>query len=386
MTSIQPHFTKFYNFPEFESLRQGKNFCSRHIDFTPSVGTVDYTPPLPIDISHCIELGKIADPSLVGKGSTTVIDTNIRQSREILPHLITLTPDFTRLIDNQIAALAEELDHPYTVQAKFHKLIIYQTGDEFKTHIDSIHIPNMIMTLSVILPGKIQGGELVIDDQPISTSDKQFTLALFYNDVPHEVKYIHYGYRLVLIFDVITTDVPIPHLLTQYNQSFEAGWQKLLEQGVNKVGILVRYTYIGDNISFSHLKGKDRIFYEFIKDRVRNLQLVPLASEDSSWFHKEIVDVYKTFSTFSTLYDTEGGEKYTNKYLTKTYDKYTDIKPVLGNLTLTCLRPEAILGDVVFLQTGGRYKQIFQGNSEIHLGNSGFYGTINETLGLIAYL
>ena len=55
-----------------------------------------------LDDSDVRELIKQATPSLVGKGSKTVLDTSVRKSLEVAANRITLHPEFEQVINKQV--------------------------------------------------------------------------------------------------------------------------------------------------------------------------------------------------------------------------------------------------------------------------------------------
>lgn len=224
-------------------------------------------------ISDAKVLLPFSKSSKIGKNNTTVLDTNLRSSKEIAPSQFNLDPRFMKLLKDNLDILRLEMtkeeggvDIDEELEIIPHKFIIYSPGDFFAPHLDSQHGngKNMLMTMSVEIavdkeivmqyrqsklhnwnyanlptPCASTGGNLFIDlpnynrkgyggvIPSLSTPhgvipDNYFKIpevneknnircALFYHDLLHCVSQLSNGYKLVLTCDIVQKNrVKIP--------------------------------------------------------------------------------------------------------------------------------------------------------------------------------
>jgi hypothetical protein len=153
------------------------------------VGEIGF-PVNPLEIKAMI---KTARKAPFGKGSKTVLDTNVRSAWEIDAGQITFhNSDWNKFIEN----LIEHSVKPglgieeHTVSASFYKLLIYEEGDFFLAHKDSEKEKGMFGTLIIGLPSRHSGGELTVKfdgrtetiDFSEAANQYQIPFAAFYAD------------------------------------------------------------------------------------------------------------------------------------------------------------------------------------------------------------
>ena len=121
----------------------------------------------PIRVSDARRLIAVAKQAPFGRGTETVVDTAIRRCWELDPDRFRLTaedwPDFERILAGGVAyelGFSEPL-----FKASLYKLLIYETDSFFLPHQDGEKLDGMVATLVVTLPGRFDGGELVIQHQ-----------------------------------------------------------------------------------------------------------------------------------------------------------------------------------------------------------------------------
>lgn len=98
---------------------------------------------------------------------------------------------------------------PDRVDARLHRLLIYEPGGFFAPHRDTEKADGMIATLSVSLPTAGAGGELVVHHRDrertldMTTGEpSELTFAAFYADCTHEIRPVTEGHRLSLVFNL----------------------------------------------------------------------------------------------------------------------------------------------------------------------------------------
>ena len=99
----------------------------------------------------------------------------------------------------------------YAISAHLYKMLIYEKGDFFLRHKDSEKEKGMFGTLTIVLPCRHTGGELVVSfdnkdevvDFAKASSDYKISYAAFYADCDHEIKPVTAGYRVCLVYNLI---------------------------------------------------------------------------------------------------------------------------------------------------------------------------------------
>jgi len=433
MDTIHPCINKVYHFEDIKAISNydPDDYVTRIIKIDPQyeIGHLKDFLGDRLTLSNNINVDSIDSflqvslPSQVGVGNETVLDETIRSSEEIDHSKLELNPDFIQLLEKNVHEMAELLNHPTNVEIQFYKMVIYRPYDFFDEHIDSNHTDNMIMTLSVEINvnGGRKGGDLIINNSETpQATERELVLTLFYHDVYHKISKLTNGYRLSLIFDVkqIPSSLNLP-CLNNYSAAFDSWITKLQKMAINKslsklrVGLITYHLYIGDVIKLEDLKGMDNIFYQIIKKYSCTLDLIPLVNDGENWYHSALMDIFGLDKTFGELYysyddedddDEEEDDDYSYNRSKKhrgndidPYQSYSselkiisddDYNKIQFNLCydhkFKALNNNVILGDVILIKTPIKPKLIYNGNSEAHLGNQGFFGQIYQNLAIIA--
>lgn len=300
--------------------------------------------------------------SKVGVGEKTVLDLNSRSSHEITE--LDISSKFIETIKPIVEDMAMKIDNPTKIQIHPYKLVLYQKGDFFESHIDNSHRDHMIMTLIVDFPTELEGGTLIIDDQAIPHTKDQLKLILFYNDIEHRVTKVTQGSKMSLIFDVCQESELIPEVIDKYYPSIRStlGWND-----IKNVAFITNHVY------FSHeLKGPDRICYEIFK-RLGKTSIKEVLIKDQRVFYPEIFPILR-LGGVDKLYTPSD-----NLEIEKLYFFETDEDEDYIDDSSVPVDPKYCLGDVYFISSDAGAKVKFEA-FDVTLGNEGFFGKIYESL------
>ena len=215
----------------------------------------------------------VAGPAPYGKGPETLIDTSVRDCRQIGPERIRLAGEawpetLAEILDRAASGLGCPGDR---LEARLYKLLIYERGGFFAAHRDTEKAPGMIATLTVSLPVAGEGGELIVRhrDREIAADmnveePSGFAFAAFYADCRHEVRPIAAGHRLALVFSLCLrpADRTAPREPPDYGEQADAIAERLAawrcEGGAaDKIVWLLEHAYSEAGLSFETLKNGD---------------------------------------------------------------------------------------------------------------------------------
>jgi hypothetical protein len=130
-----------------------------------------------------------------------------------------------------------------------HKMVLYDSGDFFETHIDSPHLPGMVFSLVVELhsENELSGGELIFPEPNLSDNYtpkyqvanlkkpypliNEISATLFYHDTRHKVTKVEKGFRIVLTFDVVQKSTILTKMIEENLIPFKYGIEKLKNHG-----------------------------------------------------------------------------------------------------------------------------------------------------------
>src|SRR3984893_328084 len=166
---------------------------------------------LPLLMAQARQLIKAATRAPYGRGSDTVVDTNVRRTWRIEADRVRIGgKHWSNSLDGIVARAAEGLGLPEPVTAEFYKLLVYDEGSFFVSHRDTEKVPGMFATLVLVLPSQSDGGELVVKhgDREIRLDLKcdepgEIAFAAFYADCLHEVLPVTAGCRVTLVFNLV---------------------------------------------------------------------------------------------------------------------------------------------------------------------------------------
>lgn len=193
-----------------------------------------------------------------------------------------MNEDWNTYITNVLLPrIHQELNLEITFKANLYKLLVYNTGSFFKPHRDSEKEDGMFATLVVQLPSKYSGGKLVvrhnnrtesIDFSTDTDCKNEFSAfySVFYCDCEHEVLPITSGYRVCLIYNLVSTgEMVVPMAIRTVRGPVEKDlidiflteWPK-----GQKLIYCLSHKYSQKNLSFEQLKTTDRILGQFLND------------------------------------------------------------------------------------------------------------------------
>ncbi len=202
------------------------------------------------------------------KQSELVIDVNIF----LLQILNPAWHDFVN--EAVVAKIKEEMFTEFSFTPSLYKLLLYKTGSFFKPHRDSEKVDGMFATLVIQLPSLYKGGQLIVrHDGKTVTSDFSSTdssntfgtfFTAFYCDCEHEVLKVTEGYRVCLVYNLISHRSEIP--TAPRRQALENELITLIEnwQHCGKLVYALKHKYSESNLSFDQLKSTDRAIANFL--------------------------------------------------------------------------------------------------------------------------
>ena len=215
----------------------------------------------------------VAGPAPYGRGPETLIDTSVRDCRQIGPESIRLAgaawPEtFAEILDRAASGLGCPAGR---LEARLYKLLIYERGGFFAAHRDTEKAPGMIATLTVSLPVAGEGGALIVrhrgDEIAVDMNVEEpsgLAFAAFYADCRHEVRPVTAGHRLALVFNLCLRpeDGTAPLKPPDYGEQADAIAERLAawrrESGAaEKIVWLLEHAYSEAGLSFEALKNGD---------------------------------------------------------------------------------------------------------------------------------
>ena len=253
---------------------------------------------LPLGETQAHELIACCRQAPYGKGTKTLVDTNVRSVWELDPGQFQIAnPDWDRLIDLIIGKMQQKLGlKKRKLIAHLYKLLVYEQGSFFLPHRDGEKLDRMVATLVVVLPSVHEGGVLIISHDGHqreitftgAASGYELSYAAFYADCQHEVRPLKSGYRLCLIYNVTLAKsrgvkgitAPLFDPVVEEIARLIAAWRNNPDS--QKLAVLLDHRYTQDGLSPDRLKGVDRSRAEVLfkaaqqSDCVAHLALVTL--------------------------------------------------------------------------------------------------------------
>ena len=148
---------------------------------------------------------QIAKSSPFGMGKETLIDPNVRKSMEIKAE--ELNAKALMCFEEAVPMEKLRVGRGSQLTIKPYKLVIYQPGDHFLEHRDTVRAPNHIGTLTIILNTKFEGGEFCIKHgDKVEKYSEPLTYVAMFGDCLHWIEPISSGVRCSMIYDILTTN------------------------------------------------------------------------------------------------------------------------------------------------------------------------------------
>ena len=214
-----------------------------------------------------------AEPAPYGKGPDTLVDTSVRDCRQIGAERIRLAggawPEtFARILASAASGLGCASDR---LDAQLYKLLVYERDGFFSAHRDTEKADGMIATLTISLPVAGGGGELIVRHQGYEVAvdmnveePSELAFAAFYADCTHEIRPVVEGHRLSLVFNLCLRpgdkDTPLepPDFSDQIDRIARRldAWRSD-ESAAEKLVWLLDHEYSEAGLSFDTLKNAD---------------------------------------------------------------------------------------------------------------------------------
>jgi len=253
---------------------------------------------LPLGKTQARKLIKLCRQAPYGKGTETVVDTDVRRVWELDPDRFQLTnPKW----DDLVVAIVSDVQQALGLEERkltpqLYKLLVYEEGSFFLPHRDGEKLDRMVATLVIGLPAEHEGGELIVwhDGRQYefvfsgAASGHELSYAAFYADCQHEVRPVRSGHRLCLTYNLTlagsrgkkgiaapsygATAAAIGELLGDWSRAADPP----------KLAITLDHRYTQNGLSLDRLKGIDRAQAEVLfeaaeqADCVAHLALVTL--------------------------------------------------------------------------------------------------------------
>jgi hypothetical protein len=226
---------------------------------------------LPLSENQAEKIIQQCEQAPFGRGEETIVDTNVRNVWQISPETLEFTnPQWDLVIANACKDVAKQLGlSDCKINFELYKVLVYAKGSFFQEHRDTEKIPNMFATMVVNLPSTHEGGELIVrhageSNQYSFAGKSKFypEFAAFYADCYHEVKPIHSGYRLSLIYNLAIigrAEQPLLSQQAEITDQVDAYIQKWSQSKSDNpvLTYLLDHSYSEQNLSIANLKNND---------------------------------------------------------------------------------------------------------------------------------
>jgi hypothetical protein len=236
---------------------------------------------LPLEKRQAAAIKKRAHQAPYGKGTRTLVDTDVRRVWEIdADQIVLANPQWGDVVKQAVGAAQSELGlENQKLQARLYKLLLYEPGSFFLSHRDGEKLNRMVATLVIALPSAHEGGELVVRHEgreeivafsPESQFHTQF--AAFYADCEHEIRPVTAGFRLALVYNLTLEKAkrairaPTSHehidaaarLLRPWSSRKRAAHGSRSASSPSKLAVLLEHQYTQAGLTVDALKGIDR--------------------------------------------------------------------------------------------------------------------------------
>jgi hypothetical protein len=229
---------------------------------------------LPLGKTQARQLRTLSRQAPYGKGTETLVDTNVRRVWELDPEQFQLTnPKWHALLLSIIDRVREELGlGRRKLAAHLYKLLLYEEGGFFVPHRDGEKLDRMVATLVIGLPSVHEGGELIVSHDGTAhaiaftgaASGHELSFAAFYADCQHEIRPVRSGYRLCLAYNMTLAEsrgkqgiaAPTNTATVTVVRALLDQWRAEGEE--QKIAVTLEHQYTQDGLTVDKLKGVDR--------------------------------------------------------------------------------------------------------------------------------
>ena len=229
---------------------------------------------LPLGKTQARQLIQLCHQAPYGKGTETLVDTDVRRVWELDPEQFHLTnPKWQEGLSVLTDRVRDELGlGKRKLAPHLYKLLVYEAGDFFLPHRDGEKLDRMVATLVIGLPSVHEGGELIVMHEGTqhviefagAASGHELSFAAFYADCRHEVRPLQSGYRLCLVYNLTLarsrgkTGITAPTTAGAVEAMRELldAWRDAAEPP--KLAVTLEHQYTQDGLTVDTLKGVDR--------------------------------------------------------------------------------------------------------------------------------
>ncbi|MFZ0015160.1 MAG: 2OG-Fe(II) oxygenase, partial [Acidimicrobiia bacterium] len=229
---------------------------------------------LPIGKTQTRKLIKLCHQAPYGKGTETLVDTDVRRVWELDPEQFHLTnPNWQEWLSVLTDRVRDELGlGKRKLTPHLYKLLVYEAGSFFLSHRDGEKLDRMVATLVIGLPSVHEGGELIVTHEGTphviefagASSGHELSFAAFYADCQHEVRPLQSGYRLCLVYNLTLARsrgkkgilAPTTAGAVEAVRGWLDEWRET--DDAQKLAVTLEHQYTQDSLTLDTLKGVDR--------------------------------------------------------------------------------------------------------------------------------
>ena len=266
---------------------------------------------LPLSKTQARALVRRCRQAPYGKGTQTLVDTDVRRVWEMDPAHFELTnPKWEALIQSILDEVRQCLGlEDRKLAAHLYKLLLYEKGSFFLPHRDGERLDAMVATLIVALPSKHEGGALVVRHEgreheiafPGAAAGLELSWAAFYADCRHEVRPLRSGYRPCLVYNVTFArprrkkglGAPSWRAVTARVAELLGAWRE--SDGTDKRVVTLEHQYTQDGLAPDRLKGADRARAEVLFEAAEQAGCVAHLALITLW---QLGDAYHDYGDY----------------------------------------------------------------------------------------
>jgi predicted 2-oxoglutarate/Fe(II)-dependent dioxygenase YbiX len=278
--------------------------------------------PFPIRVGNLEQIEPFSRQAPYGKGTQTIVDTAVRNTREIAPESLTLSDSFQQSVKDALPDIAAKLGLPAEeLDAELYKLLIYEKGGRFDWHRDAEKQRGMVGSLIVVLPCKFGGGVLSVRGQATFVQqdfsqarlEQAAQYVAFYADTEHSVSRVTSGVRVCLAYNLVLkqgkkkrksmpSDADAAKIAVR---SAVSEWMEKNPKDPMVVALEHQYTQAG--LKPTLLKGVDREIADLLIDASQNLDCHLHIGMVSRHLCQFADDGHHNFGRYSRYRDYESG-------------------------------------------------------------------------------
>ena len=256
---------------------------------------------LPLGKTQARKLIRLCRQAPYGKGTETLVDTDVRRVWELDPEQFRLAnPRWRDLVESIVSEAQQELGlENRKLSAHLYKLLVYEEGSFFLPHRDGEKLDRMVATMVICLPAVHEGGELIVshDGQQHevaftgAASGHELSFTAFYADCQHEVRPIRSGHRLCLTYNVTLAKsrskkgIAAPSFGTAAAAIGDllSDWPQVVDS--EKIAIALDHRYTQGGLTMATLKGIDRARAEVLFDAAEHADCMAYLALVTLWQH-----------------------------------------------------------------------------------------------------